>query len=736
MWEDFESRYTGEEIESMLERAETKQDVIADLDEIRSNAQKGATAVQSSELAAVATSGSYDDLSDKPTIPDGTIIGVSVNGDMVSRGGVADIPSATTNRYGVTKLTSATDSTSETLAATAKAVKSAHDIANSKYTKPSNGIPKSDLSTAVQLEWTTLSDRINAEGVRITEVQNELKGAVKSVSVGVTLGEATAGEFFNVAKDSNGNVQIQMKQNTLASGKVAIPYTTDVKQYVDDALSGKQDVIEGLEGLDEKLAVLNGVVDDEGYLVSNGERVDMRFTRSLLPVGTSIPANANLNTITYLKIGKYYCSLNADAKTITNCPTLEAFSMEVFNPLGTNVDDETTRDYTYRLRVLTAYKTGTQYIQYCATSGTAGNWTYNGWYVVPRTSFALNSNKKGGTAVKGGTTRGVYIDSTGTFQQMSYTIAKSVPSNAVFTDTNTKVTAVGNHYTPVENADSALNAPDGEVLVGLKRDAAGHIVDVVSAPQGGGGGLPDLADVATSGSYNDLKDKPTIPSAVTESTVSGWGFTKNAGTYSKPSTGIPFGDFEEQVQGSIIKAEESVQSVSIGVTIGNATAGNFFNVNKDANGNVSIQMIQNSLASGKIAIPYTTDVKQYIDQAIANAGGGGGGATQSEIIEVAVDGGYAEIDNIADNTIYHVVGGSVNELYLYYFKDNLYRGTTIRFKSGADTIFEIFDNVLWANGVTPTIEDNTWYELSLTTSMNIGGSASYMLAVLTPFKLV
>ena len=36
-----------------------------------------------------------------------------------------------------------------------------------------------------------------------------------------------------------------------------------------------------------------------------------------------------------------------------------------------------------------------------------------------------------------------------------------------------------------------------------------------------------LADVATSGSYNDLTDKPTIP---TESTVSGWGFTKNTGT--------------------------------------------------------------------------------------------------------------------------------------------------------------------------------------------------------------
>ena len=39
-----------------------------------------------------------------------------------------------------------------------------------------------------------------------------------------------------------------------------------------------------------------------------------------------------------------------------------------------------------------------------------------------------------------------------------------------------------------------------------------------------------LSEVAISGSYDDLSNKPTIPSAVTENTVSGWGFTKNTGT--------------------------------------------------------------------------------------------------------------------------------------------------------------------------------------------------------------
>jgi hypothetical protein len=69
-----------------------------------------------------------------------------------------------------------------------------------------------------------------------------------------------------------------------------------------------------------------------------------------------------------------------------------------------------------------------------------------------------------------------------------------------------------------------------------------------------------LAKVATSGSYNDLSNKPTIPAAVTESTVSGWGFTKNTGTYSKPSGGIPKSDLASAVQTSLGKADTALQS--------------------------------------------------------------------------------------------------------------------------------------------------------------------------------
>ena len=70
---------------------------------------------------------------------------------------------------------------------------------------------------------------------------------------------------------------------------------------------------------------------------------------------------------------------------------------------------------------------------------------------------------------------------------------------------------------------------------------------------------PEAGKGLFSGSYNDLTDKPVIPDAVTEGTVSGWGFTKNTGTYSKPTGGIPKADLAEAVQTSLGKADTALQ---------------------------------------------------------------------------------------------------------------------------------------------------------------------------------
>lgn len=102
----------------------------------------------------------------------------------------------------------------------------------------------------------------------------------------------------------------------------------------------------------------------------------------------------------------------------------------------------------------------------------------------------------------------------------------AIPASPKYTDTVYDDTAVKNRLTAVEN------------------EVAG-----IEAGSGSGSGF--------SGSYNDLTDKPTIPAAVTEGTVSGWGFTKNTGTYSKPTGGIPKDDLAHPVLYALEQAAEA-----------------------------------------------------------------------------------------------------------------------------------------------------------------------------------
>lgn len=79
---------------------------------------------------------------------------------------------------------------------------------------------------------------------------------------------------------------------------------------------------------------------------------------------------------------------------------------------------------------------------------------------------------------------------------------------------------------------------------------------------GGGGGEENVIEIvkvngtALTPDSNKAVDVP-VP---TESTVSGWGFTKNTGTYSKPSGGIPATDLASAVQTSLGLADTALQS--------------------------------------------------------------------------------------------------------------------------------------------------------------------------------
>lgn len=87
-------------------------------------------------------------------------------------------------------------------------------------------------------------------------------------------------------------------------------------------------------------------VDAKGRLTSASTKTitmpSDRLFVTLVPSGTAIPANADLNTVDYLKVGRYYCSANTTVATLKNSPLSTAFIMEVYSPLAVTVDNETT----------------------------------------------------------------------------------------------------------------------------------------------------------------------------------------------------------------------------------------------------------------------------------------------------------------------------------------------------------------------------------------------------------
>lgn len=211
------SKYTGEEMEQLLDSSKNK--------------------VNKDELSTVATSGSYNDLSNTPTIPSavtestvsgwgftktsGTITGININGTSVSTSGTANIPAATTNAYGVTKLSSATDSTSTSMAATSSAVKAAYDLANSyKGTVTGvkiNGITNSPSSGVVDLGTVITSHQdISGKQDAITDLETIRQGAAK--------GATALQSYTEQYKGTVTGVTINGKTKNPSSGVVDLGY--------------------------------------------------------------------------------------------------------------------------------------------------------------------------------------------------------------------------------------------------------------------------------------------------------------------------------------------------------------------------------------------------------------------------------------------------------------------------------------------------------------------------------
>lgn len=123
---------------------------------------------------------------------------------------------------------------------------------------------------------------------------------------------------------------------------------------------------------------------------SLNSKANSRTSLSLVPYGTSIPANADLNTVEYLKVGNYYCSDNVTVDTLSNCPTHDAFMMTVYSPLSTTYDNESSVQWVYRFREINTYN-GRCYRQSASSGSTVGKFSYGTWFEIANTNTATPS---------------------------------------------------------------------------------------------------------------------------------------------------------------------------------------------------------------------------------------------------------------------------------------------------------------------------------------------------------
>lgn len=330
----------------------------------------------------------------------------------------------------------------------------------------------------------------------------------------------------------------------------------------------------------------------------------------------------------------------------------------------------------------------------------------------------------------------------------------------------------GDTTTAIKTFNEVIAFLDG---IADTEDLAG-IIASIEQQIAGKADTSSLAKVATSGSYNDLADKPTIPSAVTETTVSGWGFTKNTGTYSKPSGGIPKSDLASAVQTSLGKADTALQSYTEqykgtitgvsanGTSVATSGVANIPAASTSKYGVTKLSSATNStsttlaatasavksaydLANGKQdKLVSGTNIKTINGTSILGSGditisGGGGGTSGGgkEFVEIEPsfspmghEGAFSIDEPMQPNKVY-VFTEALMLLYIDSIETSSAIGDeyTIMFTADrADIMISISAEmqVYWANGTIPPISAGDMCELSL---VRIGSNIK---AVLTTFK--
>ncbi|MEL9008030.1 tail fiber protein [Escherichia coli] len=248
-------------------------------------------------------------------------------------------PDASLTAKGFVQLSSATNSVSETQAATPKAVKAAYDLANGKYTAQDASTTRKGL---VQLSSATNS---------VSETQAATPKAVKAVN-DLANGKYTAQDATTARK---GLVQLSSATNsdseTLAATPKAVKAAYDLangKYTAQDATTAQKGIVQltsATNSTSETLAATPKAVkaanDNANGRVPSGRKVngkpltnDVNVTSQDIFNGQSIEIGANQNLDNYKTPGLYHQPLNANTSAALKYPENFAGTLVVLKNAG------------------------------------------------------------------------------------------------------------------------------------------------------------------------------------------------------------------------------------------------------------------------------------------------------------------------------------------------------------------------------------------------------------------
>lgn len=359
-----------------------------------------------------------------------------------------------------------------------------------KYTKPSGGIPKTDLSSAVQNSLTAADNAVKYTSQSLTDAQKEQ--ARKNIGAGTS---SFSGNYKDLAgkPDIPDAVSIVQSIGESTSAVMSQKATTDA---VNGRLSKTDNVNIEVLGTKKATTTLGGnqLYAPSGVIFGGTDAAAGLVTRGICGVTTPSDGGACSKENLYINYDGNN-DFNAGRQVVLSAGT-------VGNHLGSNM-------YQYTVPRGEIVKNWVEAKGYATSVKVNGNTIASSGGVVD-IGTVLTDESKFATSAQGTKADNAMPKSGGTF-----TGNISLPKELIFTNETNPFIKMRTGGT-----DFYFQSTGGQFGLGPTWDKATHW------DSNGNVTFPTTPKVGSS----SLALKTDIPPKVTESTVSGWGFTKNKGT--------------------------------------------------------------------------------------------------------------------------------------------------------------------------------------------------------------